>query len=94
MGGHPAPGENVLEPLGDVGVLVEPEHRVLSGVPARVRHDRAAAREPVGGIVRRDPVEDLAQQPPEIRGRGVGAPHQGELVLHQRMIDHGQAVHG
>jgi diadenosine tetraphosphatase ApaH/serine/threonine PP2A family protein phosphatase len=37
---------------------------------------------------------DLAQQPAKACRRGVLVTHDGELVLHQRMIDDGDALHG
>ena len=36
---------------------------------------------------------DLAQEPPKLPGRRLRAPHQRQLVLDQRMIDHGHVAH-
>ncbi len=68
---------------------VEAQDRLLRGVQPCVADDGAAASEAVRGIVRRDLIEDLAQQPPldlfEASLRGLDHPRQ-PVAAHERPV--------
>ena len=58
------------------------------------RFDRLGFERQIACDLVREQRADLAQQAAEIRRRGFLAPHQGQLVLHQRVVDDYGLGHG
>ncbi len=97
---HTRRGQELEDPVEDAVARAKDRHRdeLLAGEDGRVHlhHRRLDALhlelEVAGDLVAHQDA-DLFEELPEGARGGVLTPHQGELVLHQRVVDHVDFTH-